>query len=141
MDKNQQESRMKLRDRKNRKEGSLEEQLDEYKRGINEADPCSICQEVMDDNKPETLTEMRGCIHKYHKECIDKYMLEFGGKNCTLCKARILGPYVCPYDKNHDNKNANKLAYHMTKCKAKKGKEVYQCHYNAVHIKCSRMDL
>jgi hypothetical protein len=48
-----------------------------------ECNTCSICQDEID--KDHTVRQLN-CNHIYHKECIDKYLLEYSYK-CPICRA------------------------------------------------------
>jgi hypothetical protein len=44
---------------------------------------CSICQ---DELSKDNVIRQLNCSHIYHKECIDKYLLEYSSK-CPICRA------------------------------------------------------
>ena len=47
-----------------------------------EFNTCSICQ---DDFDKDHIVRQLNCNHIYHKECIDKYFLEYSYK-CPICR-------------------------------------------------------
>jgi hypothetical protein len=48
-----------------------------------ELNTCSICQ---DELSKDNIIRQLNCSHIYHKECIDKYLLEYSNK-CPICRA------------------------------------------------------
>jgi hypothetical protein len=48
-----------------------------------EFNTCSICQ---DELSKDNIIRQLNCSHIYHKECIDKYLLEYCSK-CPICRA------------------------------------------------------
>ena len=48
-----------------------------------EFNTCSICQ---DELTKDNVIRQLNCSHIYHKECIDKYLLEYSSK-CPICRA------------------------------------------------------
>jgi hypothetical protein len=47
-----------------------------------EFNTCSICQ---DELSKDNIIRQLNCNHIYHKECIDKYLLEYSNK-CPVCR-------------------------------------------------------
>ena len=59
--------------------------LKKYSEISTEINTCSICQ---DELSKDNIIRQLGCSHIYHKECIDKYLLEYSNK-CPICRTKI----------------------------------------------------
>jgi hypothetical protein len=46
---------------------------------------CSICLDNM--QKDESIIELK-CTHKFHSQCIETYLIEYGRK-CPICRTEI----------------------------------------------------
>jgi hypothetical protein len=46
-------------------------------------DSCSICLEEYDSNK---IAIVMKCDHMFHKKCIEKWINEYNGINCPICR-------------------------------------------------------
>jgi hypothetical protein len=55
----------------------------QYSEISTEFNTCSICQ---DELSKDNIIRQLNCSHIYHKECIDKYLLEYSSK-CPICRA------------------------------------------------------
>lgn len=46
----------------------------------------------------------------------------------------IKADFVCPFNAYHKLQDGRKLAFHIGRCKDRRGKTVYKCEYNFTHI-------
>ena len=51
-------------------------------------DECSIC--YIEYNKDDNIRKLLVCDHKYHMECINKWITEYNNHTCPLCRSNIL---------------------------------------------------